>query len=271
MNALAVALHSNGSVQPRARRRSPGSACVMCSALLARASTRGAAGRAICGGCAERLELELTLSDSAACPDCGRHRELCDLMPCRAPLPELKGPKHPPEHAPLITNVQRHQVSGAERVRAIERLAATRLGVRELGRRTGFAPSTISRWLKIDRCPPLKMALQTEVLDIGRAKLLADAPETALAELIPLAAAVSRADLARRIAALRAQRDSETCVVFGSSADSRRLTRAVRLVEAVTNVEANDRLTLQRLQTLVDSLLMPRGDARFSCAEHTSF
>jgi hypothetical protein len=46
--------------------------------------------------------------------------------------------------------------------RATERLAATRLGVRELGRRTGFAPSTISRWLKIDRCPLLKMALQKQ-------------------------------------------------------------------------------------------------------------
>jgi hypothetical protein len=115
------------------------------------------------------------------------------------------------------------------------------------------------------------MALQTEVLDIGRAKLLADAPETALAELIPLAAAVSRADLARRIAALRGQRDSESCVVFGSSADSRRLTKAVRLVEAVTNLDADDRLTLQRLKKLVDSLLTPREDERFSCAEHTSF
>src|SRR5258708_188540 len=116
--------------------------------------------------------------------------------------------------------MQPRQVSGAERVRAIERLAATRLGVRELGRRTGFAPSTISRWLKIDRCPPLKIALQMGVVDIGRAKLLADAPETALAELIPLAAAVSRADLARRITALRGQMVPEESVVLGSSPDS---------------------------------------------------
>jgi IS30 family transposase len=73
-------------------------------------------------------------------------------MPCYGPQPEPKPPVRIAEHALLIRNVQRRQVSGAERVRAIERLAATRLGVRELGRRTGFAPSTISRWLKIDRC-----------------------------------------------------------------------------------------------------------------------
>jgi hypothetical protein len=149
-------------------------------------------------------------------------------------------------------------------VRAIERLAATRLGVRELGRRTGFAPSTISRWLKIDRCPPLKTALQTEVVDIGRAKLLADAPETALAELIPLAAGVSRADLARRIAAVRGQQPTQASAVFGSSVDSRRLSRALKLLEAVTIVETSDRLALQRLQTLVGGLLTSRGAERLS-------
>jgi hypothetical protein len=88
-------------------------------------------------------------------------------MPCCGPQPELKPTVRITEHAPLISNVQRRQVTGAERVRAIERLAATRLGVRVLGRRTGFAPSTRSRWLKIDRCPPLKMALQTDVVTLA--------------------------------------------------------------------------------------------------------
>ena len=109
-----------------------------------------------------------------------------------------------------------------------------------------------------------------EVVDIGRAKLLADAPETALAELIPLAAAVSRADLARRIAALRGHQ-CQASVVFGASPDSRRLARALRLVESVTIVEADDRLALARLQALVDRLLTSHADERFSCAEHTSF
>jgi hypothetical protein len=107
--------------------------------------------------------------------------------------------------------------------------------------------------------------------DIGRANLLADAPETALAELIPLAAAVSRADLARRITALRGQQVSEASVVFGSSPDSRRLARAMKLVEAVTIVEADDRLALARLQALVDRLLTSHADEQFSCVQHTSF
>jgi hypothetical protein len=56
--------------------------------------------------------------------------------------------------------------------------------------------------------------------------------------------------------------------MFGASLDSRRLAKALRLVEAV-----NDRLALQRLQTLVDGLLTTRADERLpkTCAEHTSF
>jgi IS30 family transposase len=95
-------------------------------------------------------------------------------------------------------------MSGPERVRAIERLAASHMGVRELSRHTGFSASTISRWLKIDRCAILKQALESELVDIGRAKVLADAPETALADLIQLAPRISRADLVQRVAAARA-------------------------------------------------------------------
>jgi hypothetical protein len=47
----------------------------------------------------------------------------------------------------LVENLHHQQLSGAERVRAIERVAATGLGVREMSRRTGFDPSTILRWL----------------------------------------------------------------------------------------------------------------------------
>jgi hypothetical protein len=89
-------------------------------------------------------------------------------------------------------------------VRAIERLAETHLGVRELSRRTGFSASTISRWLKIDRCAILKQALESEILDIGRAKVLADAPETALADLVQVAPRLSRTDLVQRVSAARA-------------------------------------------------------------------
>ncbi|HEV7665144.1 MAG TPA: helix-turn-helix domain-containing protein [Chloroflexota bacterium] len=240
-------------------RRSTNSLCLLCGSLLERASVGTSRTRGVCGGCAERLELELTCSDHAACGECGRHQELCAVMPCSGPSQPPPAPKTQTADATpglaLIENLQRRQVSGAERVRAIERLAATHLGVRELGRRTGFAPSTISRWLKIDRCPQLKHALESEVLDIGRAKLLADAPVTALAELIPQAAACSRADLARRVAALRGRGEPAVDVLFSSSADSRRLLKAVHIVESVDALSATDRATLERLSILVSNLL----------------
>ena len=258
---IAVASATGHATRSEAVRRRPSnSLCLLCGSLLGRASVRTAQSRAVCGGCAERLELELTCSEYAACRDCGRHRELCAVMPCSdppeppAPPRSMRAPDETPSFT-MVENLQRRQLSGAERVRAIERLAATHLGVRELGRRTGFAPSTISRWLKIDRCPPLKEALQMEVLDIGRAKLLADAPTAALAELIPLASSFSRVELARRVAALRGQGSSSSEAVYGSSATSHRLRKALHIVESVSTLDALDRPTLERLRDLVDDLL----------------
>ena len=192
--------------------------------------------------------MDLTGSDFAACPDCGRHRELCAVMPCNLPQPEVHQP------VPLIKKPNRGQVSGAERVQTIERLAMSHLGVRELGRRTGFAPSTISRWLKIDRSPVLKHALATEALDIGRAKLLADAPETALTELIQLAPRVSRGDLARRVAALRSSDGSSATAAKEPTSTSRRLRNALSALESISRVDIADQPVLQRLIHIVQEL-----------------
>jgi hypothetical protein len=242
------------------RRRVGSGLCLLCGAPLSRASEHGIRARGVCGGCAERLELELTSSEAVACPDCGRHQELCALIPCSSPEPKAKSALPvvstvPSPQLDVLANLHRRQLSGAERVRAIEHLAATRLGVRELGRRTGFAASTISRWLKIDRCPPLKKALESGALDIGRAKLLADAPEWALAELIPQAPALSRADLARRVAAMRISAASEPMLIFVPSADSQRLRKALRLVESISTVGVQDRATLEQLRQRVEQLI----------------
>src|SRR5579859_7717765 len=175
--------------------------CGLCGAALSRASRRDCGARTICGGCAERLELDLTVSDAAACPDCGRHRELCGLLPCTFADPEPAAA--PVVDVPVISFPRARRISGREREQAIESLATSRLGVRELSRRTGFASPTISRWLKIDRRAVLKHALAADVVDIGRAKLLADAPEEALGQLIELAHRLSRTELASRVAALR--------------------------------------------------------------------
>jgi transposase-like protein len=193
----------------------PQNHCLLCGAALTRAAPRDSGARDVCSGCAERLEIDLATSDAVACPECGRHQELCLLIPCSvlppeaAPVPapsmtvqDRRRPpaNHVPERLPIPP-----RLSGAERVRAIEDLAASRLGVRELSRRTGFAASTISRWLKIDRCSILKHALETGAIDIGRAKLLADAPETSHADLVQVARRMPRSELARHVAALRRQ------------------------------------------------------------------
>jgi ParB/RepB/Spo0J family partition protein len=103
----------------------------------------------------------------------------------------------------LIENLQREQLRGSERLKAIERLAATGLGVRELSRRTGFAPSTISRWLRIDRHPMLRAAVETGLVDVSRATILVEAPEADMAELLHEAPDLSTSELRDRVAARR--------------------------------------------------------------------
>lgn len=83
-----------------------------------------------------------------------------------------------------IENMHRHQLSGSERVRAIERLAATNIGVRELSRRTGFHASTLSKWIRIDRHPAIRAALERESINLGQAMELASAPPQAVPGLL---------------------------------------------------------------------------------------
>src|SRR5579871_6377549 len=223
--------------------------CGLCGAAFSRASRRDCGVGTICGGCAERLELDLTLSDGAACPDCGRHRELCRLLPCTFADPEPAAA--PSVDVPVIRFPRARRISGRERVQALESLAGSRLGVRELIRRTGFAPPTISRWLKIDRRAVLKHALAADVVDIGRAKLLADAPEEALGQLIELAPRLSRMELAPRVAALRGRSGRQ---VDARPRESRQLRTALTLLESITQIGAADYLLLERLHSVVDDL-----------------
>ena len=75
----------------------------------------------------------------------------------------------------VVENLQRRQLSGRERVRALVLLAGLTdesgrtFGVREISRLTGLAAGTISTWLRIHRRPVLEEALDDERVDIGRA------------------------------------------------------------------------------------------------------
>jgi ParB/RepB/Spo0J family partition protein len=278
----------------------------------------------MCEGCAERLELELQQDLGEACPKCGRHRELCQVLPCSdstrsqvtpvepEPQPEPIGVVWLPVSAidepaatcnsrqtypdsaiaelaaslrnqgflqPLcvrpkgsryevvfgvrrlraavacglrevpctirvadddrafllntLENLHRKQLSSAERVRAIERLAATGLGVREISRRTGFNASTISRWLRINSCASLKAALETGRLDIGRAAVLVQAPKWALPRLLEQAPKLSSAELRQQVAALN-RRPSRT---GAEPEDERCLRAALRCLRSVRGTQ----------------------------------
>jgi transcriptional regulator with XRE-family HTH domain len=137
-------------------------------------------------------------------------------------------------------------------VRAIERLAATNLSGREISRRTGFSQATISRWLRLDRRPLLKQAVEQDRLDIGRAMVLTHAPEPALAELVGAAHAIPQPELWRRVSDLRASHyDSQPRL----SIDSRRILEALRLLSLVRPpVATDDHRRLLELKALVDTL-----------------
>jgi ParB family chromosome partitioning protein len=130
-----------------------------------------------------------------------------------------------------IENLQREQLSSGERIRAIERLAATGLGVREIGRRTGFNPSTISRWLGITGRPELRAALEEGRIELAQAILLAEAPRSQLAALIQQAPSMPTAALRRRVAALRRDARAER----GIATDRQYLYAALRCLRAISS------------------------------------
>jgi ParB family transcriptional regulator, chromosome partitioning protein len=140
-----------------------------------------------------------------------------------------------------VENLHRQQLTGTERVRAIERLAATSLSVTEISLRTGFNKSTISRWLKIDRRLPLKEALESDRIDIGRAMALADAPEDALPQLLRSVHRLSQQEIKDRVVELRN-------ATAPASVDSRRLLELVRLAGLIRAVEPSDLPLLDQVE-----------------------
>jgi ParB family transcriptional regulator, chromosome partitioning protein len=150
-----------------------------------------------------------------------------------------------------IENLHQKHLSGAERVRAIERLAATNLGVRDIARRTGFTHATISRWLKIDQRPDLKDALEADRIDVGRTMVLVAAPDEELAALLAEAPGMRQQELKERVAALNVVRN-----VPVRSVDSRRIMEALRVLSMVRAPLADeDRGLLVQVKALVDGLL----------------
>jgi ParB/RepB/Spo0J family partition protein len=161
----------------------------------------------------------------------------------------------------VVENLQRRELSGAERVRAITLLGSLAdnhgrpLGVRAISRRTGLAPSTISRWLRIDRQPALKAALEQEQLDIGRAMLLVGVPNEHLDGLIDRAPRLLQPELAHEIEQIMGQfRSSMERQV---AADRRRAAAAERALLLIGDAPDPIRAILERIRRRVEELLAP--------------
>ncbi|HZO27240.1 MAG TPA: ParB/RepB/Spo0J family partition protein [Chloroflexota bacterium] len=148
----------------------------------------------------------------------------------------------------LVENVQRVDLTGKERVEAIQLLAASGLGVREISRGTGISPGTISRWLRIADRPILARALEEERLDIARAMTLAPIRDEAiLARLLDDAPSTPRAELNVAVQAVLQQ--NTYCLDDGRLAD---VDRKLALVRTVTDVGAAH---LRRIQARAAELL----------------
>jgi ParB family transcriptional regulator, chromosome partitioning protein len=160
----------------------------------------------------------------------------------------------------LVENLQRRELTGRERARAIARLATLQdndgrpLGVREIARRTQFSVATISQWLNINKRPSLVRAVEDERLDIGRAMRLAGLPDDVIDGLIATIAEMPRSEMERFVARLRASQDFRAQRV--ATLNVRRAMQAYRAVSLIDHVDDDVRealeLTLRRAADLLD-------------------
>ena len=110
----------------------------------------------------------------------------------------------------IIENIQRENLSGSERARAIALLASLReesgeaMSTRRIAAMVKKDYTTISKWLGINRQPLLREAVAAGTLKIGHAMKLASVPAEALPELVSEAPGLSQPELEDRIAKIRA-------------------------------------------------------------------
>jgi ParB family chromosome partitioning protein len=159
----------------------------------------------------------------------------------------------------LVENLQRRELTGHERARAIARLATLQddggqpLGVREIARRTQFSVATISQWLNINKRPALFRAVEEERLDIGRAMRLATLPDEVINDLIETVAAMPRTEVERFVANVRSSRDFKAQQV--ATLNVRRAMQAYRAVTLIDELDDEVRQTLELTATRIADLL----------------
>jgi len=140
----------------------------------------------------------------------------------------------------VVENVQRRDLSGAERIRSITILASLHgadgrpLPTTEVARLTGLNQSTVWRWLRINHKPELREALANDRLDIGRAMKLVRVPDEHLCEVLEQAPTLSQFELEERVAEYR--NDPAVIAKRAASLTERRLMDALRALGKVDQV-----------------------------------
>ena len=172
----------------------------------------------------------------------------------------------------LTENIQRRDHSNAERARAMQILAnladdrGERLSLAELWQRIQKSPATISTWIRIGRCAPLRDALEKDRIDIGRAMALAPAgprgDATDPGGALPEAPDMLREELVSRVselageARLRRPRRRGRIVKRVATINERRLMEAYRLLMNIDSIEDGpERDLLDQIQARVTELL----------------
>ena len=144
----------------------------------------------------------------------------------------------------IVENVQRENLSGSERVRAITLLASLReeggeaMSTRRIAALVKKDHTTISKWLGINRQPLLREAVADGKLRIGHAMKLAAAPAEALPELVKTAPSLSQPELQERVAELRSAPTAAAQRV--ASANEKRALTALRSLSRIEYVAPTD-------------------------------
>lgn len=172
----------------------------------------------------------------------------------------------------LTENIQRRDLTNDERARAMLILAnladerGERLSLAQVQERIHKSPATISTWIRIGRCAPLRQALQDDKIDLGRAMALApltrDETLPALGKLLPEATAMPRDELVARVSQIAGEARAHRPRRHGRVAKrvatltERRLIEAYRLLMNVDSVDDGpERDLLGQLLARVTELL----------------
>jgi ParB family transcriptional regulator, chromosome partitioning protein len=152
----------------------------------------------------------------------------------------------------IVENIQRVDLSAAERVRAIRQLAAFGFGIREMSRGTGLSPATISKWTRIADKPAVLCALEEGRLDIFRAMELAPVKDPAcLEELIEAAPGLTQ----KEFSALVRSACSQNAAPADETSDDERLAEIARELSRVQVVTPAGLEHLQHIQATVLALM----------------